>query len=208
MRNDRGGHVFRGLNLSLQPGQSAVITGGAGSGKTILALMLLGARLPDSGMVRLFGHEIRRPTGRIIRRVRRHIGGVGGPFELVPSMTVAENITLPLVISGERKKVQKERLLRSLSEFSLLKLAGKFPSSLTRVENTLCQFARATIGNQPLIIIDEPSAGLDHGTAERVFESLVRVALSGRSMLILTSDPLAAAIPNSVAYNLTEGTLV
>jgi len=207
LRGDRGGHVFTDLCFSLQPGQSAVITGGAGAGKTLLVQLFLGIRLPDSGVVRLFGQELRSSSGRATRKIRRQIGGVGGTFELVPSMTVSENITLPLVIGGERKKVQKERLLRSLSEFSLLKLAGKYPDSLTRVENTLTQFARATIANQPLIIIDEPLAGLDHGTAARVFESLVRVALSGRSMLILASDPPQAQIPNSVAFSLSGGIL-
>lgn len=208
LRNDRGGHVFTNLNLSLQPGQSAIISGGAGSGKTLLVQLLLGLRRPDAGEISLFGQQLRSSSGRAVRKIRKQIGGVGGTFELVPSITVSENITLPLVIGGERKKVRKERLLRSLSEFSLLKLAGKYPNSLTRVENTLTQFARATIANQPLIIIDEPLAGLDHGTAARVFESLVRVALSGRSMLILASDLPRAEIPNSVSFTLSGGVLV
>jgi len=207
MRTDRGGHVFRDLNLKVEPEQSAVIVGSSGCGKTSLAELLVGLRFPQSGSVRLFGDTIQRRKRRMIRKARRRIGGVGGPFGLLPSLTVSENITLPLVIAGERQKLQRERLLRMLSEFSLLKVAGKYPDNLTRVEYSLVQFARAAIANQPLIIIDEPSAGLDPKTYRRVFEFLVKVALSGRSMLILASEPIGREIPGAITYNLVNGEL-
>ncbi len=206
LKTDRGGYVFQNLNLVLQPGRSAVIIGSSGSGKTLLTELLIGLRFAEKGSVYLFGMPMRRRR-RVIRRVRRKIGGIGEPFGLIPSFTVAENITFPLVIAGARRKLQRERLLKALSEFSLLKLAGKYPRHLTRVENSLVQFARATVANQPLVIIDEPSAGLDHKTYERVHESLVRVALSGRSMLILSSQELGASIPESDFYRLVGGVL-
>lgn len=207
MRTDRGGHVFRDLNLKVESGQSAVIVGSSGCGKTSLAELIVGLRFPETGSVRLFGDELKRRRRRTIRIARKRIGGVGGPFGLLPSLTVSENITLPLVIAGERQKLQRERLLRMLSEFSLLKVAGKYPENLTRVEYSLVQFARAAIANQPLIIIDEPSAGLDAKTYRRVFEFLVKVALSGRSMLILASEPAGREIPGAVTYNLVNGEL-
>ncbi|MCP4684868.1 MAG: ATP-binding cassette domain-containing protein [bacterium] len=207
MRTDRGGHVFRDLNLKVEPEQSAVIVGSSGCGKTSLAELLVGLRFPQTGEVKLFGETLQRRKKRVIRRARKKIGGVGGPFGLLPSLTVSENITLPLVIAGERQKLQRERLLRMLSEFSLLKVAGKYPENLTRVEYSLVQFARAAIANQPLIIIDEPSAGLDPKTYRRVFEFLVKVALSGRSMLILASEPIGREIPGAVTYNLVNGEL-
>jgi len=207
MRTDRGGHVFRDLNLKVEPGQSAVIVGSSGCGKTSLAELLVGLRFADNGTVKLFGDTIRRRGRRAIRKARKRIGGVGGPFGLLPMLTVSENITLPLVIAGERQKLQRERLLRMLSEFSLLKVAGQYPENLTRVEYSLVQFARAAIANQPLIIIDEPSAGLDPKTYRRVFEFLVKVALSGRSMLILASEPVGREIPGTVTYNLVNGEL-
>jgi putative ABC transport system ATP-binding protein len=207
VRNDRGGYVFRDLTLKIEPGQSAIIEGSSGSGKTTLAELLIGVRRPERGTMRLFGREIKPGRKRAVREARRKIGGVGGPFDLVPSLSVAENITLPLVISAERKKVQRERLLKMLSEFSLLKLAGRYPASLTRVERTLVQIARAAIGNQPLMIIDEPSAGLDPVTYERVAEFLVRIAVSGRSMILLVSQQPPGKIPNSRHYRLTNGVL-
>jgi len=126
----------------------------------------------------------------------------------MPSLTVAENITFPLVLSGERRKVQRERLLKMLTEFSLLKQAGEYPRSLTRVENTLVQLARASVAHQPLILIDEPLAGLDRKTYQRIFEYLISVSLSGRSMIILSSDTLPQQLPNADYYQIVDGALV
>jgi ABC-type multidrug transport system ATPase subunit len=205
LRAERGGFVFRGLNLTIESGQSAVIIGPSGSGKSTLAELLIGLRRADQGRVCLFGREVKKH--REFRRVRRHIGGVGGPFALVPSLTVAENISLPLVLNAEPRNLQRERLFRILSEFSLLKLAGRYPDHLTRVENTLVQFARAAIANQPLMLIDEPSAGLDPANYQRVTEFLVRMAVSGQSLLILASQTPPGEIPGSRAYFLRNEVL-
>ncbi|MEW5795820.1 MAG: ATP-binding cassette domain-containing protein [Candidatus Zixiibacteriota bacterium] len=206
-RVERGGFLFRGLNLKLESGCSAVIAGASGSGKTTLVEMMLGLRTPEQGQVLMFGQSLFPLRRRIVRQVRRQIGGVGGPFGLVPTLTVAENITLPLVLNGEHKRAQQERLFRMLSEFSLLKLAAKYPRHLTRVETMLVQFARAAIADQPLILVDEPSAGLDSTSYQRVIESLVKVALSGSSMLILASQPPPGEIPHSRTYFLRNGVL-
>ena len=207
LRTDRGQILFRELDFVLEAGQSAVIYGGSGSGKTLLAELLVGLRFPVEGTVTVLGQEIKPHRGRRIRKVRRRIGGVGGPFGLVPSLTVAENIALPMVIQAERKRVQRERLFKMLSEFSLLKLAGKYPHHLTRVENTLVQLARAFVNAQPLVIIDEPSAGLDPDTYGRVFEFMASTSVSGRSMIMLVSQPPPGTLPNSRDFHLANGVL-
>ena len=185
----------------------AVITGPAGSGKTTLADLLVGLRFADTGSVEVFGELLKARRRRVIRRVRRRIGGVGGPFGLLPLLTVAENITLPLVIGAVRKKIQRDKLLKALTEFSLLKQAGHYPGKLTRVENTMAQLARASVANQPLLIIDEPLAGLDTRTYRRVMEYLTKVALSGRSMVILTSDIPPREFPETDYYEIVNGAL-
>ena len=116
VRNDRGELIFRDLDFCLEQGKSAVICGAAGSGKTLLAEILIGLRFPESGTVRLFGDLItKRRRGRI-RRARRKIGGVGGHFGLVPSLSVADNIRLPMIIAGERHRIQQERLRKMLTQ--------------------------------------------------------------------------------------------
>jgi len=207
LRTDAGQLLFRDLSFTLEADSSAIIEAGSGAGKTLLAELLVGRRFAEHGTVTVLGVELRPGRKRRIRRVRRRIGGVGGPFALIPSLTVAENITLPLVIESERKKVQRERLFRVLSEFSLLKLAGKYPPHLTRVENTLVQLARAFIANQPLVIIDEPSAGLDPATYRWVFDYMVKVSTYGRSLLLLVSQPAPGDFPHGRVYRLSDGTL-
>ena len=208
LKTDRGDQIFRDLSLCLMPGRSAVITGPAGSGKSLLVELLIGARFAESGSVELFGHVLRRGKKGIIKRLRRKIGGVGGMFSLIPSYTVAENITFPLILAGEKKRFRKERLMKMLTEFSLLKQAGEYPSSLTRVENMLVQFARASIANQPLMVIDEPAAGLDSKTYKRVLDYLIKVAVSGRSMIIVTSERPKEDLPLTDYYQLVNRKLV
>ncbi len=208
LKSDRGGQVFRDLSFTLEAGRSAVITGAAGSGKTSLAELLVGLRPVQSGSVEVMGQTIKAKKVRTMKQVRRKIGGVGGIFGLMPSLTVAENITFPLVLAGERRRVRRERLLKMLTEFSLLKQAGEYPHSLTRVENTLVQFARASIAHQPLMLIDEPLAGLDRKTYQWIFEFLVSVSLSGRSMIILSSEILSRELPNTDYYQIIDGALV
>lgn len=209
LKSDRGFEVFQDLSFNLEAERSAIITGAAGSGKSLLVELLLGRRFSDAGSVEVLGEALRRPgRRRIIKRIRRKIGGVGGIFGLVPSYTVSENITFPLVLGAARKRVQKERLMKMLTEFSLLKQAGTYPQRLTRVEYTLVQLARATVANQPLIIIDEPLAGLDEKTYQRIYDYMVKLALSGRSMLILSAQALPSDFPNTDRYQILNGALV
>ena len=208
VRTKRGEELFSGLNFTLQAERSAVIIGGAGSGKSTFFELLLGMQRPLSGTIELFGEQFQRPSGRQLRRIRRKIGGVGGPFGLVPSLTVAENIQMPLIIAGERAEHQKERMLKLLGEFSLLNHAVQSPASLTRVEHMLVQIARASIAYQPLMIIDEPSAGLDSRTYSSVFEYLIQASQSGRSLIILSSEKPPMDIPNSDTYKISGGALV
>ena len=208
LKSDRGFEVFKDLNFTLGAEQSTIITGAAGSGKSLLVELLIGRRFADSGSVQVLGENLQPGKKRLVKRIRRKIGGVGGIFGLVPSFTVAENITFPLVMSAERKRVQKERLFKMLTEFSLLKQASTYPEKLTRVEHTLVQLARATVGNQPLVIIDEPLAGLDQKTYQRIYEYMVKLALSGRSMIILSAQQLPTDFPNTSRYTLDNGALV
>ena len=208
LKSDRGAQIFKNLNFKLSPGRSAVIQGPAGSGKSSLVELLIGLRKPESGSIELFGEGLGRNWGGRLDRLRQKIGGVGGLFELIPSYTVAENIAFPLILDGEPSKARKELLLRMLTEFSLITQAGTYPRRLTRVERTLVQFARASIANQPLMIIDEPAAGLDSSTSGRIHEFLVKASFSGRSMIILTSEKTTEIIPNSDYYQLKAGELV
>lgn len=202
LTSDRGETIFANVDFRLESGESAVVVGPAGSGKTCLIEMLVGRRAASEGSVEVFGQNVRPKHRRRLSRIRRKIGGVGGIYSLVPSYTVAQNIVFPLILNGERRRVRSERLMKTLAEFSLLKQAGEYPVDLTRVEYTLAQFARASIANQPMLLVDEPLAGLDPKTYDRLFEYLLKVTASGRSMIIVTSDEPARALPNTTVYHI------
>jgi ABC-type lipoprotein export system ATPase subunit len=208
VRSDRGDSVFKDVTLLLEPGASVVISGGSGSGKSSLLDIILGRKQPEAGSVEVFGKMVARAGSHRLRDMRRRIGGVGGPFALIPTMTIAENILLPLIIAGERVTAQKERLVKTLSELGLISHSNEYPSQLTRVQTTLAQIARSTIANQPLVLIDEPSAGLDQATSAQVFEYLFKVAASGRSLIIVSSEQPVAELPNSRRLRLEGGVLV
>jgi putative ABC transport system ATP-binding protein len=202
-----GRPVFTDLNLVVRPGHSVFVTGPAGSGKTSLVDLILGRRFADSGSVEVFGRLLKRGRNRLIQKTRLKIGGVGGPFELLPSLTVTRNLELPLILAGDRKKNRREMLQKYLSEFSLLKQASLYPSELTRVENMMALFARASVASQPLLIIDEPLAGLDSQTYARVLDYLFKVVVSGRSMIMLGSEPPNQPIPQTEVKRLVDGEL-
>jgi len=208
LRSSRGYEVFRNLNFKLLAGHSAIIHGTAGSGKSSFIEMIIGRQFAESGSVEVFGNLIKPRKKGVIRKNRRKIGGVGGIFSLVPSYTVAENISFPLILSGAGRKYRNERLSEILTEFSLLKQAKEFPSNLTRVENMLVQFARASIAHQPLLIIDEPLAGLDQETYRKVYEYMFKLAVSGLTLIIVSSEKLENRLPNCRSYQITEGAIL
>lgn len=206
--SDRDQEIFKDLSFSLKAGESAIIHGSAGSGKSSLLELIIGRSFADSGSVEVLGNLLKKRKKRVIRNIRRKIGGVGGLFSLIPNFTVAENIVYPLIVSGARSKVCKERLFTMLSEFSLINLANAYPGKLTRVENTLVQFARAAVAHQPLILVDEPLAGLDSNTYQRIYDYLAKLAMSGLSMVIVTSEELKTDLPNTKKLYIQNGNLV
>lgn len=205
LKSDRGKSLFEDITFRLESGKTAIISGSAGSGKSLFAQLLIGERFSDSGSVTVLGKILKKNRKKDLKKVRQQVGGVGGMFALIPHYTVSENIMFPLILNGERKSTRKEKLLKVLTEFSLLKQAGEYPDSLTRVENMLVQFARASIASQPLLIIDEPAAGLDANTSRRIFEFLKKAAISGRSTVILSSERPQHEIPGSSFYRLENG---
>ncbi len=205
LKSDRGKSLFEDITFRLENGKTAIISGSAGSGKSLLVQLLIGERFADTGSVTVLGKILKKNNKKELKKVRQQVGGVGGMFVLIPHYTVSENIVFPLILNGERKAGRKEKLLKILTEFSLLKQAGEYPDSLTRVENTMVQFARASIANQPLLIIDEPAAGLDANTYLRIVEFLKKAAVSGRSTVILSSERPQYEIPGSSFYQLENG---
>jgi ABC-type multidrug transport system ATPase subunit len=205
--NDAGVRIFDGLNLSLAPGETAVVIGPTGAGKTSLVELIIGHRFIRSGSVFLFGKKLNPRNELLLSSFRRKIGGVGSVFKLIPDQTVFQNLVLPLTIRGESKSFQKMKTERVLTEFNLQTMRNDPAYSLSRGQKTMVILARAIIADQPLLLIDEPLSGLDEKITAEVDERLKKLAVSGHSMIILTTGQTGLTIPGVSEYYLKSGKL-
>ncbi|UCD18455.1 MAG: ATP-binding cassette domain-containing protein [Candidatus Zixiibacteriota bacterium] len=207
LSNDAGACLFEGLNLSLAQGETAIIIGPTGVGKTSLVELLCGCRRQDAGTVIIFGQPVKIGNGHTLTAVRRKIGGVGGIFKLISYQTVYENLLAPLIICGERPSVQKTRVNQVLMDFRLQSKKCDKARELSRGQQILVMLARAIIADQPLLIIDEPLAGLDAAMAGEVLELLRRFSVAGHTMVILSTGRTGLEIPNAKVLYIKDGIL-
>lgn len=206
-RSDAGYVVFRNLDFTLTAGETAVIRGATGSGKTALAEIIVGRRQPESGTVSLFGNILTPRNSVILRPTRRRIGGVGGIFSLIERLSVAENILYPLLIRGDARSFIKTRLHQVLLQFNLAGRKADRVSALSRGEKLMVMFARAIIADQPLLLIDEPLELLEQPRFNETTNILKRLSAAGHTLLILTSGQKTITVPGAREYQLSEGQL-
>ncbi len=190
--------VFQGLSLTLAPGEILAVTGPSGCGKSSLLNLVAGTLLPDSGVIRL--HLSGQPAvdvarlrsaGRAELR-RRHLGYVFQFFNLVPTLTVAENIRLPLMLS--RRLNLLDAALARLDTLGLGDRHDAFPAQLSGGEQQRVAIARALSHQPVLVLADEPTGNLDADNAIKVADLLwSEVRAAGAGLLLAThSERLAA----------------
>ena len=207
LTGNSGETVFDGLNFGLLSGQSALIVGPTGSGKTSLAEIMVGARRVDAGTVLVFDTMLNPNRVTALAEIRRRIGGVGGIFDLISYQTVSENLTHPLVIRGGRAAARRATVEKIMGDYGISSHRREMAYNLPRGERVLVMLARAVIANQPLVILDEPLAGLDAERAGQVHDRLQRLALAGHSLVILTSGGYEFDLPETNTYHIVNGRL-
>jgi ABC-type multidrug transport system ATPase subunit len=200
--------IFDNMNFCLKQGETALITGSVGKGKTSLIEILIGSRKPSSGLVYVFGKKISKKDKKTINENRKRIGGIGGIFRPISYQTVYENMKYPLLFKGDGGKKQKTRIIKGLSLYNLLGKKNKKVSELSRGEKMLLMFARATVADQPLLLIDEPLAGLDPETSGSIADMLIKLSVAGHSMIILTSGQTGLQIPKAIHYTIMNGQII
>jgi len=201
------GKIFDGLTFSLPSGGTALICGPPNIKKTALIELIIGAYPPIKGVILLFEKKLEAKKGRATARVRCKIGGVGGIFDLVSYQTVYENIAYPLILKSESGSSRKKKVLQKLTDYNLLGKRREKAGNLTRGEKILAQLARATIADQPLLLIDEPLAGLDSEMSSKIIGILKDLSVAGHSMLILTTDGSRLNLPDAREYFFDNGAL-
>jgi putative ABC transport system ATP-binding protein len=201
--------VFRDLDLRAEQGEVVVLLGPSGSGKTTLLNLVSGIDLPTSGEVRVEGVGLNRLSERERTLFRRdRIGFIFQFFNLIPTLTVEENLLLPLELSRRDTAADRARARALLAEVGLAGRAGEYPDRLSGGEQQRVAVARALAHEPAVVLADEPTGNLDRESGQVVLGLLESMARSaGRTVLIVTHSQEAVPLADRVLV-LRDGRLV
>lgn len=200
--------VLVGVDLEVHAGELVVLMGPSGSGKTTLLRVAAGMDRPERGMPVVDGEHLWVLSSAHLAEVRRRsIGYVEQRWNLLDSLTLVENVALPLELDGVRTREATREAMAALEEVGIVELARQFPSWLSGGEQQRAAIARALVGPRHLLVADEPTGALDALTAEQVMRIVrLRCDQDGTAVLLATHDPAVAGWADRVVY-LREGVL-
>ncbi|HKJ93572.1 MAG TPA: ABC transporter ATP-binding protein [Longimicrobiales bacterium] len=205
---DRDRVVFRDVSCRVEAGEVVVLMGPSGTGKSTLLNLVSGIDLPTSGDVRVNGTSTTALSERERTLFRRdHIGFVFQFFNLIPTLTVEENLLLPLELKGRIGAAERARARALLARVGLADRAGTYPDRLSGGEQQRVAVARALAHEPDVVLADEPTGNLDQETGRQVLavmDELVRGA--GRTMLVVTHSPELLPLADRV-FDLRDGRL-
>ena len=193
-RFDDGGAprwVVKGIDCAIAPGTTTALWGPSGCGKSTLLNLMAGILLPDAGSIRFHAPDgeallVSGASERLrVRFRRRRIGFIFQFFNLVPTLTVAENVLLPLELNGLAER--REEALARLDALDVGHCRNRFPATLSGGEQQRVAIARALAHRPPLVLADEPTGNLDSGNASRVAELLWQAVADAGSALVLAT---------------------
>jgi len=200
--NAAGGfRALNGVDLRIDHGEFVGIIGRSGSGKSTLMNMITGIDRPSSGEVLVGDTPVHELSENQMARWRgRNLGIVFQFFQLLPTLSVIENVTLPMDFTGAVPvRRRRQRAMELLAMVDLADYAAKLPSALSGGQQQRVAIARALANDPPLIIADEPTGNLDSKTADAVFGLFGRLTSEGKTVVMVTHDPtLARRIPRTV----------
>jgi putative ABC transport system ATP-binding protein len=187
-------NALAGIDLRIDAGEYVAVMGPSGSGKSTLLNLLGLLDRPNAGSYRLEGRDVTTLTPDEQARVRSaRIGFVFQSFHLVPRLTAAENIALPMTLAGIAPAERARRVAAALQSFGLANRADHKPDQLSGGQRQRVAIARATIMQPALILADEPTGNLDRHTGEEVVNLLEGLNASGVTLIIVTHDQAMGA---------------
>ncbi len=183
-------HALHDLDLHIPAGEYAAVMGPSGSGKTTLLNILGLLDRPDQGSYRLGGTETSGLDEEGRARLRREqIGFVFQSFHLIPRLSAADNVALPLTLSGVAPAEREQRVAAILATLGLTDRAGHRPDQLSGGQRQRVAIARATITHPGLLLADEPTGNLDQASGREVIHTLEALNASGQTLVVVTHDP-------------------
>ena len=199
--------ALRGVSLDVARGNLTAIMGPSGSGKSTLMHILAGLDRPTNGSVSIEGSDITRLDDNALTKIRRrHIGFVFQFFNLLPTLTAEENVTLPLRLAGE--KVDRAWIDEILEKTGLADRRTHRPSELSGGQQQRVAIARALVSRPTVVFADEPTGNLDSATSGEILELLEdSVESYGQTIVMVTHDASAAAIADRILF-LADGEIV
>ena len=186
--------IFAGLSLDIDRGQFVALLGQSGSGKSTLLNLLGGIDLPDAGEIRIADQTITTlPEVERTRFRRRQIGFVFQFFNLIPTLTVVENLRLPLELNGLTTPEDGKRALNLLDNVGLGDRRASFPERLSGGEQQRLAIARAVVHRPALLLADEPTGNLDAATGGRILDLLLNLHQQAGTTIVMVTHSLEVA---------------
>lgn len=200
--------ILRDVTCEVGEGEFVCIMGPSGSGKSTLLHLMSGLDFPSAGAVHLGGANLAKlAEGERTLKRRSTVGYVFQFFNLLPNLSTRENIGLPLAITGEHPEEQREKLEALADKLGITSRLDAFPHQLSGGEMQRVSIARALIGEQPLLLCDEPTGNLSQKAGLEVMQILRRCCdEDGRAVLLVTHNPRDAAFADRVHF-LVDGEL-
>jgi putative ABC transport system ATP-binding protein len=207
-RGEQAVHALRDVSIEVQPGELVAVMGASGSGKSSLLAIAGGLARPTDGEVLVDGQVLATIAPKELAALRRRsLGFVFQDYNLVPTLTAAENVGLPLELDGWNRREVRRAAQEALAAVGLADQADRFPDDLSGGQQQRVAIARAVVGPRRLVLADEPTGALDSTTGELVLRMLRDRVDAGAGGLLVTHDARHAAWADRIVF-LRDGTVV
>ncbi|MBI3495025.1 ABC transporter ATP-binding protein [Candidatus Berkelbacteria bacterium] len=183
--------VIDDVSFTIEPGEFVILYGPSGSGKSTLLHLIAGLEVPSSGEIKIRGRYLSRLNQRQLANVHRtKIGMVFQQFNLIPTLSALDNVTLPQIFVGAPHEERRQRAIKLLKLLDIEKLADQLPVELSGGEQQRLAIARALVNDPWLLLIDEPTGNLDTKNAKEVIEIISDLNIHARrTILLVTHNP-------------------